>query len=370
MVASDSSVCSQGDPVVAWRRPMDADGAAREAELHSLREKNAELRTKLREQSARAAHAWARVSTLESDKQAAEHEQALLRVNNDLLTQDIENLQTRLSGTTGGWLSSLTGAAEQAGRLSTGAAAHEAALAVHQKEIADLQQALKESRQALEQCERERAGEVAQNNKAEEEIANLRDQLKAQAPMLREQAEVVHAAVERQKLSATELLANMERVLLAKVAAAERETAAETKRAEDLAERLRDHEEVAVEKADDVMAWLEAPVGAGPLTPERPGHRRRASSGLCSEDGISAADDESLEEVEMGDMTARLRMIFEYLLHGPGPDRPGRRELAEMAEVCVEEAEALELCRQRVVEKRTQMETMRVSQLRRAPVRF
>lgn len=349
---------------------MDADGAAREAELQSLREKNADLRTKLQEQSARAAQAWARVSTLEIDKRAAEHEQALLRANNELLTQDIENLQTQLSGSAAGWLSSLTGAAEQVGRLSTGGAAHEAVLAVHQKEIADLQQALKESRQDLEQRAHEHAGEVAQNSKAEEEIANLRDQLKAQAPMLREQAEVVQAAVERQKLSATELLANMERVLLAKVAAAEKATAEETKRADDLAERLRDHEEVAVEKADDVMAWLEAPAGAGPMTPERPGHRRRASSGLCSEDGMSAGDDESLEEVEMGDMTARLRMIFEYLLHGPGPDRPGRRELAGMAEVCVEEADALELCRQRVVEKRTQMETMRVSQLRRAPVRF
>jgi hypothetical protein len=336
---------------------MDADGAAREAELQSLREKNADLRTKLQEQSARAAQAWARVSTLEIDKRAAEHEQALLRANNELLTQDIENLQTQLSGSAAGWLSSLTGAAEQVGRLSTGGAAHEAVLAVHQKEIADLQQALKESRQDLEQRAHEHAGEVAQNSKAEEEIANLRDQLKAQAPMLREQAEVVQAAVERQKLSATELLAN-------------KATAEETKRAEDLAERLRDHEEVAVEKADDVMAWLEAPAGAGPMTPERPGHRRRASSGLCSEDGMSAGDDESLEEVEMGDMTARLRMIFEYLLHGPGPDRPGRRELAGMAEVCVEEADALELCRQRVVEKRTQMETMRVSQLRRAPVRF
>ena len=33
---------------------MDGDGAAREAELKSLREKNEELRAKLREQSARA----------------------------------------------------------------------------------------------------------------------------------------------------------------------------------------------------------------------------------------------------------------------------------------------------------------------------
>jgi len=348
---------------------MDGNGAAREAELKSLREKNEELRAKLREQSARAAQAWAQIATLESDKRAAEHEQALLRANNELLMQDIENLQCQLSDSTG-WLSSLTASSGgQAGKLSTGDAAHEAALTVHQKEIADLQEALKESRRDLEQCAREHAGEVAQNSKAEEEIANLRDQLKEQAPMLRKQAEVVQAAVERQKQSAAELIANMERVLLEKVAAAKEATAAETKRAEALSERLKDHEDVAVEKADDVMAWLGAPVSGGPLTPERPGHRRRASSGVCSEDGMSAADDESLEELEMGDMTARLRMIFDYLLHGPGPDRPGRQTLAEMAEACVEEAEALELCRERVDEKRTQMEAMRVSQLRRAPVR-
>ena len=347
---------------------MDGDGAAREVELQSLRDKNEELRTKLREQSARAAQAWAQIATLESDKLAAEHDQALLRADNELLTQDIENLQRQLSDS-GGWLASLTSSADQAGKMSTGEAAHEAALAVHQKEIAGLKEALKESRLDLEKSAREHAREVTQNSKAEEEIASLHDQLKEQAPMLREQAEVVQAAVERQKQSAAELIGNMERVLLAKVAAAEEATFAANNRAEDLAERLKDHEEVAVEKADDVMAWLEAPVGGGPLTPERPGHRRRASSGVCSEDGMSAAGDESLEELEMGDMTARLRMIFDYLLHGPGPDRPGRQALAEMAEACVEEAEALELCRERVIEKRAQMEAMRVSQIRRAPVR-
>ena len=42
----------------------------------------------------------------------------------------------------------------------------------------------------------------------------MRDQLKEQAPMLRKQAEVVQTAVERQKQSAAELMANMERVLL------------------------------------------------------------------------------------------------------------------------------------------------------------
>lgn len=348
---------------------MDADGAGREAELQALRVKNEELRTKLQEQSARAAQAWARISTIESDKREAERKQALLQANNELLTQDIESLQLQLSGSAG-WLSSLTGSADQGARTSTDGAVHEAALAVLQEEIAGLQEELKESRRSLETCEHERGVQVAENSKAEAEIANLRDQLKEQAPKLREQAKVVQHAVERQIQSDTELITNMERVLLAKVAAAEEATAAETKRAQALEERLKDYEEVAVEKADDVMAWLETPLGGGPSTPERPGHRRRASSSACSEDGMSAAGDDALEELEMGEMTARLRMIFEYLHRGPGPDRPGRPALAEMAEACVEEAEALELCRERVEEKRTLMEEMRVSQLRRAPVRF
>lgn len=124
-------------------------------------------------------------------------------------------------------------------------------------------------------------------------------------------------------------------------------------------------EDVGKEKADDALAWLESPLTTGPLTPERPAHRRRASSGLDL-DGPDAggAPDESLEEMEMA---PRLRMILDYLVHGAGPERPARRILAEMAEACVEEAEALELGRERVGEKRTLMEGLRVSALRRAP---
>ena len=68
-----------------------------------------------------------KIATLQSAKRAAEHEQELLRANNELLTQDIENLQRQLSDSTG-WLSSLTASSgDQTGQLSTGDAAHEAA---------------------------------------------------------------------------------------------------------------------------------------------------------------------------------------------------------------------------------------------------
>jgi hypothetical protein len=365
---------------------MDGDGAARVAELAALREKNAELRSQLQEQSNRAATAWGRMASLEKDKRAADRKAAQLQATNDELMGDIESLQLQLSESGGGSIwSSLTGGAEAAAR-SSGSGPGEAATAAHQAEIAALEEELEKIPAMHAEFERERIEWAAKDSAAATENASLRDQLAGQAAQLRDQDTVVQAAVKVQRDDSGKILANMERVLLGKVEAAkesqqraEAAMAIEAKRAAGLEERLKDHEEVAVEKADDVMAWLETPVhassynsaggAAGPLTPERPSHRRRASSGVCSEDGMSAmsaAGDESMEETEMGEMTARLRMIFDYLLNGPGPERPARHVLAEMAEACVEEAEALELCRERIEEKRTQMEAMRVSQLRRA----
>ena len=75
------------------------------------------------------------------------------------------------------------------------------------------------------------------------------------------------------------------------------------------------------------------------LTPERPGTDAVQALVYVLKTACQL-DDESLEELEMGDIGSPandLRLFAEC----PGPDRPGCQTLAEMAEACVEEVEAL-----------------------------
>ena len=334
---------------------------ARAAEVAELRQRMDALQAECQKASHRAAQAWEQVSGLEQGKRAAEKLVAQLGEDNKLLQQDIETLQSEQ----GGGFSLWGGGGAEGAKSATKQADAGQAEALADME-ADLVRYSTQINHLRAEWEQERVGFVEQARERDAENARLRDQLAEQAPQLREQDKAVAAAVAAAQKEAGAIIQAMETQLLGQVESARAETrqaeeatAAKAAAVAGLEERLRDYEQQGAEEEEDVLDWLDKPlVGSAPSTPERFPARQRAVS-----EGTEDGSDDAVEEMEMAQ---RLRIVLDFLVNGPGPDRPTRRVLAEMAEACVEEAEALELGQEAVEAKRLELESLRLSKLSRA----